>query len=92
MAVNKTTSLVADVQWIGEQVQFGKTSFTTTQLTNLVQSLTLELRHTIRQLLLVERVEGEKGGEGKGEEKEKGRRRGGRCHVRTSTDPTDPNA
>jgi superfamily II DNA helicase RecQ len=72
MAVNKTTSLVADVQWIGEQVRFGKTSFTTTQLTDLVQSLTLELRRTMRQLLLVERVEGEKGGREKGKKRKRG--------------------
>ncbi|PON20109.1 hypothetical protein TGAM01_v211032 [Trichoderma gamsii] len=74
MAISKTTSLVADVQWNGEQVRFGKTGFTVTQLVDLVQSLTLELHRTMRQLLLVDDRE-ESGGAGKAGGKKKGKKR-----------------
>ncbi|RFU74033.1 hypothetical protein TARUN_8212, partial [Trichoderma arundinaceum] len=70
MAINGTTSLVADIQWNGEQVRFNKTSFTMTQLVDLVQSLTLELHRMMRQLLL---VEGEEESEGMGKAKGKGK-------------------
>ncbi|KAL7917034.1 hypothetical protein ACQKWADRAFT_326779 [Trichoderma austrokoningii] len=73
MAISRTTPLVADVQWNGEQVRFGKAGFTMTQLVNLVQSLTLELHRTMRQLLLVEE---EESGSGGGKERGKKRKRG----------------
>jgi hypothetical protein len=60
-AISSMTSLVADVQWTGEQVTFGKTSFTMSQLVDLVRSLSLELHRTMRQLLLI--GEGEREGE-----------------------------
>jgi hypothetical protein len=74
MAINRTTSLAADLQWNGEQVRFHKTSFTMTQLIDLVRSLTLELHHIMRQLLLVEGGES-KGGGGGGGGKGKGKRK-----------------
>lgn len=78
MAINKTTSLVADVQWNGEQVRFSKTSFTITQLIDLVRSLTLELHYTMRQLLLVEGGGSEGGRKEEGKEKGEGRGKGKR--------------